>query len=239
MDTVKLTGTLTHTAGDTACGTGVLHLLALQMVLAGNDMLLLCRNHINDMLRAGLAAGTAARTFLLIHNGHAVHDMDGIELTCLHTGTVAAAGIRAFLLRAVGHHRKLCTIRNTGIAVGLLSLVAGALTSDEGHLLLGSADIGRTHDGSDLLCRCSTAYGTLVHRCLTLGDGLGTAVTSGEAAGTAVVSGKRGTNLRLLLIYLNLELLGSHTEEEAEDQSSRADHDGSDNNDCSNHRLPP
>ena len=219
MDTIERTVTLTHTAGDTSGRAGILDCLALQMVLAGNIVLLLIRNEIDDVLRAGLHAGTTGNTLFLINNSDTVYDVNCIEGTGLHTGAVTTAAECTFLLGAVWYDGKLGTICDTGIVVCLLRLRTVTLAANERNHLAGLVDRLRldTHHLSDLLSDCSTANRTLGYGSFTVCDGLRTAITARESAGTTVVTRQTVSDLRFTLIYFNLKLLGSHAQEDADD----------------------
>ena len=219
MDTIERTVTLAHTAGDTSGRAGILDRLALQMVLAGNIVLLLIRNEIDDVLRAGLHAGTTGHTLLLIDDRDTVYDVNCIEGTGLHAGAVTTAAEGTFLLGAVWYDRKLGTICDTGIVICLLRLRAVALTAYERHHLVRLIDrLGlHAHDLSDLLSDRSTANRTLGYGSFTVCDGLRTAITARESAGTTVVTRQTVSDLRFTLIYFNLKLLGSHAQEDADD----------------------
>lgn len=219
MDAIERTVTLAHTAGDTSGRAGILDCLALQMVLAGNIMLLLIRNEIDDVLRAGLHAGTTGHTLLLIDDSDTVYDVDCIECTGLHAGTVTTAAECTFLLGTVWYDRKIGTVCDTGIVVCLLRLRAVTLAAYERDHLAGLVDRLRldTHHLSDLLSDRSTADRTLGDGSFTVCDGLRTAITARESAGTAVVTWQTVSDLRFTLIYFNLKLLGSHAQEDADD----------------------
>ena len=90
MDGVELTGALAHAAGNAGGGADLVGHSALILIGAHDHRLARAGivDH-NDLLGADVGAGTAACALVLVHLGHAVHNVDGIELT--HLGAVAQA----------------------------------------------------------------------------------------------------------------------------------------------------
>ena len=180
-------------------------------------MLGIVGHQLDQALGAGLHAGAAGHTFLLVHHCHAVDDVDGAELAGFHAGAVAQTAVGTGLCAAAGGHDGLAAVVNTGINVLGLCLVAGSLTFHEGDLLLHRAGV-HAHDGRDLLPHRSAAHGAGVDGSFAGGDGFGQGVTARVSAAAAVVARQLLADSRLLLIYFYLECL-------AEDAQSETDHD--------------
>ena len=88
VDSVELTGALAHAAGNAGGGADLVGHSALVLVGAHDNGLARAGSvdH-DDLLGAGIGAGTAAGALVLVHLGHTVHDVDGVELA--HLGAVA------------------------------------------------------------------------------------------------------------------------------------------------------
>ena len=88
VDGIKLTGALAHAAGNAGSGAQLVCHSTLILIGAHDHGLAgaACVDH-NDVLGADVGAGTTAGALVLVHLGHAVHNVDGIELT--HLGAVA------------------------------------------------------------------------------------------------------------------------------------------------------
>ena len=102
VDGIKLAGTLAHAAGNAGGRAGFHGHRALILVGAHDHRLAGAASvdH-NHMLGADVGAGTAAGALVLIHLGHAVHNVDGVKLTDLGAVAQADAGERAGLGAAV------------------------------------------------------------------------------------------------------------------------------------------
>ena len=83
-------------AAQTARGAGLLHSRSTVAACAAHRYLLVRRYQLDQSLRTGLGAFTAAGTFRLVYDGYAVLHAERPELTGLHTGTKAQTAIITF-----------------------------------------------------------------------------------------------------------------------------------------------
>ena len=141
------------------------------------------------MLGADLHALSAGLTFFLIYYSHTVLYMNGIKGTGLFTGSESQAATVAGFRSASGHKAHHTTVLDAIIIIIRCGPLAVTLTMHIGYLALGSLCF-YTHDGGDFFADFLSAYGTGVHRSLSLCNGSCQTGTSGEAATTTVISGK-------------------------------------------------
>ena len=87
MDGIKLTLLRAEGTSDASGVAVLLHCRPLVVGITLNKMLRLIGNQLDQA--AGTYCHTLAtgHTFLLIHNGYPINDMDGVELTCLYTAS--------------------------------------------------------------------------------------------------------------------------------------------------------
>ena len=209
VDGIELTGALAHAAGNTGSGAG-LHGNGTLILIGAHDHGLAGAASVdhNDVLGADVGAGTTAGALVLVHLGHAVHNVDSIELTHLGAVAQADAGKGTGLGAAVQG-------RSSGTGLDALVLVAGlavlgvALALDHSLLLhsacLAAHDLG--NGGSSL----GAAGGALVAGNAVHNNGLCVVGTAGVAAAAAVCTGQAGRNFFNTGVFLNRhELCGQH-----------------------------
>ena len=181
------------------------------------------------MLGADVGTGTAAGALVLIHLGHAVHNVDGVKLTDLGAVAQADAGERAGLGAAVQVGGSRAGL-DAGVIISGLAVLGVALALNHSLFLhsacLAAHDLG---NGSSSLgaAGCALVAGNAVHD-----DSLCVIRAACVTAAAAVCACQAGGNFFNTRIFLNRHELGRR------DQNDRANgaHDGTeDNSRCNIH----
>ena len=115
------------------------------------------------MFRTGSHTFAAGLAGFFVNDSHAVHHMDGVKGTGLHTGTLAEASERTTFRSAVLHHVNHDTVMYTIIVVCLFRYFTVSCTFYKCHFpdLLTSI---HSHDLAYFGCHRGTAYRTGVNR---------------------------------------------------------------------------
>ena len=187
------------------------------------------------MVRAGSAAGAAVGALFLIHNGNTVFNVDGVELTGSHAGAEAEAAVLAGLGVAAADLGGGQTVLHAAILEVILGVAAAVAQHVSHHLIAGGSL--HAHDSRDLGGILRTGGRAGGDGSLTGQNGLGAAAAAGIAAAAAVGAGQTCLDLRQTGVYLDLEHLGGHRQDQAEDNGKSTQ-----NNDCPNNShipLPP
>ena len=231
MDGVELTGALAHTAGDAAGGAELVGDSALILIGAHDDRLAraACVDH-DDLLGADVGAGTAAGALVLVHLGHAVHDVDGVELTDLGAVAQTDAGEGAGLGAAVQGSRS-GTGLDALVVIRGLAVLGAALTLDH-SLLLYSACL-TAHDLGDSGGSLGAAGGALVAGNAVHNNGLCVVGTACVAAAAAVCAGQTAGDFFDAGVFLNCHELGSGDQNDCADST---DDGAEDNSRCDIHK---
>src|SRR5699024_9062673 len=171
MDGVGGAVALAHPAGDAGGGAGF-HGHRAAVAVGAHDHRLVRAGRLDhdDMLGADRRAGAAAGALVLIHHGHAVDDVDGVELAGLDAVAKAGAGKRAVLGAAVEGRRR-CTALDALVVIAGLAVVLAALALDHG-LFNGGGNF-RPHDLADGGGSFGAAGSALVAGHALHDDGLG------------------------------------------------------------------
>ena len=171
----------------------------------------------NDVAGADVHALVAGLTLVLVHLGHAVDDMDGVEGADLLTGAHAQAAVVAAQRAAAGEAGSRHAVVDTDVLV-LLVVHTAAGAVDGGHHL-DAVTGGHAHDLTDLGSHSGAAGGALVDGRLTLHHGGSVAAAAGEAAAAAVGAGQAAEDGLLTGVHLNGEHPGSEGQHSAEYQT--------------------
>lgn len=106
MDGIKITLAFTQVAADAANVTNLTRDRAALVVGAGDDDVCVIRYRNDDLAWADLHALHAARAFVRVHTGHAVHNVDCVEFADRNAGAEAETAGRASRRAVAGHKHR-------------------------------------------------------------------------------------------------------------------------------------
>src|SRR5699024_9623583 len=206
MDGVGGAVALAHPAGDAGGGAGF-HGHRAAVAVGAHDHRLIRAGSLDhdDVLGADRRAGAAAGALVLIHHGHAVDDVDGVELAGLDAVAKAGAGKGAVLGPAVQRGGR-STALDALVVIAGLAVVLAALALD--HRLLGDGGHLGAHDLADGGSRLGAAGGALVAGHAVHDDGLGVVSAACIAAAAAVGAGQAARHLLDAGVLLHCHELG-------------------------------
>ena len=174
------------------------------LIAAGacDENVLIVRNELDDLLRAGVNTRAAADTLFAIDLCNAVNDAHCAELAGICTVAEADAGKAAVHVALAAEQHCCLAVLRAAVVKAFGGMAFGARAGNESDLLLHVA-CRNAHDLCDLCSSFGACRNTLVDRSLTLCDRGGIAVTAGETAAAAVCAGQAFANLLLLGVYLD------------------------------------
>lgn len=201
------------------------------LIAAGacDENVLIVRNELDDLLRAGVNTRTAADTLFAIDLCNSVNDAHCAELAGICTVAEADAGKAAVHVALAAEQHCCLAVLRAAVVKALGGMAFGARAGNESDHLFHIA-CRNAHDLCDLRSGFGACRNTLVDRSLTLCDRGGIAVTAGETAAAAVCAGQAFANLLLLGVYLDVEYLRCKREDRAEQCAENAENDNTINN---------
>ena len=196
------------------------------LIAAGacDENVLIIRNELDDLLRAGVNTRAAADTLFAIDLCNSVNDAHCAELAGICTVAEANAGKTAVHVALAAEQHCCLAVFRTTVVKALRSMAFGARAGNESDLLFHVA-CRNAHDLCDLRSGFGACRNTLVDRSFALCDRSGIAVAAGEAAAAAVCAGQALTNLLLLGVYLDVEYLRRKRKDRAEKSAEDTEND--------------
>ena len=214
MDGIELAGALAHTAGDAGVGADLGDGGALVLIGAVDKHLLLIGDLHDQVVGAGLTASAAVGALFLVHHGHAVFHMDGVELAGGYAGAEAEAAVAAGLGVAAADLGGSQTVGNAAILKVILGIAAAIAEHMGDHLVAGGSR--HAHDGSNLSSALGTGRSAGGNGSLAGQNGLGAAAAAGIAAAAAVGAGQGCLNLGQAGVYFHFKDLSGHGQDQTE-----------------------
>src|SRR5690554_3538064 len=185
MNGIEFTCLFAFSAGDASDFT-VLHGVSRAVVgVAGNSDSGVDGHGFDEVLRTGLDAGTAVGAFVLIDDGDAVSDDDGIKVTDSHTCAKSQTSVGTGFRSSSRKCGSTDAVHDAMILVFVLGLVAVSVAFDVSHHDFLGIDLD-THDFTDLVCHRISSYGAQCRRSSIKGYTLGVGFTSCKSASAAV-----------------------------------------------------
>ena len=197
-------GLLTLHTADTTVGACLVGYSALIIAGALNNHTGLLAYYMNNAVRTGLSAKTAAYALSRINVCDAVFGIDGNSILGANRDTVAISETSVGTY-GIARVRKLCSLTGLNSIVNVLSVLglAVTVTSNVGDLSVNVAS-SKTNDLTDLSRNVSATGDTKAGIiALALTESLSITVTARVTASAAVCAGKAITNRNDLLVFLN------------------------------------
>ena len=156
--------------------------------------------HLDDVARAGHSAGRAAGALFAVDDGHAVDDVDGVELA--RAGAVAQAETAVGAGTGAARDGSRSRAGLDALIVKPLAAVFAART-DDGGAQTGAVVGGIAHDGIDGVGSLVAARRALEGGGTVLDDGLSVVGAAGIAAAAAVGASQTFGDLRNARILIH------------------------------------
>ena len=211
-------------AADAAFVTDLHYGSALIAAGACDENVLIVRNELDDLLRAGINTCAAADTLFAVDLCNAVNYAHCAELAGICTVAEADAGETAVHVALAAKQHCSLAVLGSLVVETLGSMAFGARAGNECDHLFHVA-CGNSHDLCDLCSGLGACGNALIDRSLALCDRGGIAVTAGEAAAAAVCAGQALTNLLLLGVNFDVEYLRCKRKDRTEYRAENTEND--------------
>ena len=206
VDRVEFTGSLAHAAADAGDGAVLAGIRALLGVVAADDDLgLIVRDDLDQVVGAGLDTSAAACALVAVYDSDALDDMDGIKFAGSFAVAKSQTSVGAGLAAAEELLGSL-TGRDIRIFIEFLCIVGRAVAHDIGNFLLHAVralaqDCGKLL-GAGRAADCTLGAGNTVgifDKCMRI------VITARVSAAAAVGARELRTQSDVFLIFLDVE----------------------------------